>query len=223
MIDISSQIRDPSFYVELKSWQSAIGSVLGFVALATGALINYNLNRKRDRVLRCEEATAVATALYGEMVEMSNDIAKLLRAVSATYIYNKYIHFKQTIFETYDLQFYELPKTPVYMSLIPKLGLLPTPLVVKIVQFYGQYGQTGRWLSELVHKSDRPFTVGVSIVLCPGLSAIREVEAILRSIEMMASINGVWVAPDVGQASDALALVEHPMYQPRDDVFAKMD
>ena len=44
------------FYSELKGWQTAIGSLLGFIALMVAALWNFRLNRRRDAALRADEA-----------------------------------------------------------------------------------------------------------------------------------------------------------------------
>lgn len=51
----------------LKSWQQGIGALVGFVALAGAALINYALMRRRDARLRREYADGLRVALIGEL------------------------------------------------------------------------------------------------------------------------------------------------------------
>jgi len=54
-----------SYYQELKTWQTGLGALLGFVALMIAALWNFRLNRQRDADLRRDEARAVAAAING--------------------------------------------------------------------------------------------------------------------------------------------------------------
>jgi len=73
-------------YEELKVWQSAIGSVLGFLALMVGALWNFHLNRRRDTRLRGKEALSVAADLYSEIVLLRKEVAALARALAVAHI-----------------------------------------------------------------------------------------------------------------------------------------
>ncbi len=70
------------FYSELKGWQTAIGSLLGFIALMVAALWNFRLNRRRDAALRADEALSVVTALYGEILLLRKEVGELARVVA---------------------------------------------------------------------------------------------------------------------------------------------
>ncbi len=65
------------FYGELKGWQQSIASLICFGALIAAALFNAWLGRRRDARLRREEATAVAAALYGEIVILQQSLARM--------------------------------------------------------------------------------------------------------------------------------------------------
>jgi hypothetical protein len=69
-------------YEELKTWQTGIGALLGFVALIVAALWNFHLNRRRDDHLRKEEMRSVAAALYGEIVLLRIEVALLSKIVA---------------------------------------------------------------------------------------------------------------------------------------------
>jgi membrane-bound ClpP family serine protease len=70
------------WYLELKGWQSGIAALLGFIALVVGALINFSLNRRRDKALGRDEAQAVAAALYGEILSVRERLALLAKVLS---------------------------------------------------------------------------------------------------------------------------------------------
>jgi hypothetical protein len=67
---------------------SVVGSFAGFIfgiaALILGALINFRLNRRRDALLRAEEADAVAAALYGEIILIRKELARTASLVAKT-------------------------------------------------------------------------------------------------------------------------------------------
>jgi len=114
-------------YEELKGWQSAIGAGFGFVALIIGALFNFWLNRRRDAKLRQEEMLSVATALYGEILLLREEMARLARTVA-----NIEIHDEQI-----SLQFVQdhKPREPIlYPAMASKLGLLPVDLIIAITR-----------------------------------------------------------------------------------------
>ena len=69
-------------YAELKGWQSGIAALLGFIALIVGALFNFKLNRRRDDALRREEMLSVAIAIYGEILMLRTEVARLAVFVS---------------------------------------------------------------------------------------------------------------------------------------------
>ncbi len=67
------------WYAELKSWQSGIAAILGFIALIVGALFNFRLNRRRDAGLRNDGTLGVAAALYGEILLMRERMALMAK------------------------------------------------------------------------------------------------------------------------------------------------
>src|SRR5688572_21201123 len=71
---------------ELRGGQTAIGSFFGFVALMTGALWNFHLNRKRDEALRKDERVSVAAALYGEILLLRKAAAHLALVIANVYM-----------------------------------------------------------------------------------------------------------------------------------------
>lgn len=52
------------------------GFVFGVVALILGALFNFRLNRRRDALLRSEEADAVSAALYSEVILLRQELTR---------------------------------------------------------------------------------------------------------------------------------------------------
>jgi hypothetical protein len=70
-------------YVEAKQWQAGIAALLGFLGLIFAALFNFRLNRRRDAQLRSEEMISVASALYGEILLLRDELAQLARTVAS--------------------------------------------------------------------------------------------------------------------------------------------
>src|SRR5689334_19002935 len=77
---------DHALYQELKTWQTAIGAFFGFIALMSGALFNFYLNRRRDAQLRQDESLSVTAALYGEIVLLRKEAARLAQGVAQAYV-----------------------------------------------------------------------------------------------------------------------------------------
>ena len=71
-----------ALYDELKEWQAALGAVLGFLALIFAAQRHFSLNRRRDKELKNEEASSVMGAVYGEILVLRNEAARLARGVA---------------------------------------------------------------------------------------------------------------------------------------------
>ena len=69
-------------YAEARQWQTGIAALLGFAGLIVAALWNFSLNRRRDRQLRREEMMSVASALYGEILLLRNELALLACVVA---------------------------------------------------------------------------------------------------------------------------------------------
>lgn len=192
-------IHDPlsasSFYQELKSWQTGIGALIGFVALATAALYNFHLHRKRDREARHAEMISVANAIYGEILLLREQLAGLAR-ISAHFHINRNDDFSE-----FRADVYRPDQPAVYPALLNKIGLLDAELVRGITKFYGNVADANRGLTSILAEHNGPrFTT--TIVLRPAVAAIHEVVPHLRTIE---SLTGAPEAPaklDVGLAPD---------------------
>ena len=188
-------------YAELKGWQGAIGSVLGFVALICGALFNYRLNRRRDERLRSEEVVAVASALYGEIVILRRSVARLANAVGARYIRHGF-HGEEAIDRHFVDQF-SLPRPRLYPALAGKVGVLDGQLALEVVRFYARVEEAEAWLPRLQEEEGRPYSYGVNSVLDPAIDAVVGVTPALRTIEAMAGIAEEAATPDLRKALDA--------------------
>jgi hypothetical protein len=187
-----------SFYEELKTWQTGIGALLGFVALMVAALWNFHLNRRRDASIRKEEALSVAAALYGEIVLFRKQIAGLGRAVAASQLRREVelnIHFVQS---------HTLPEPLLYKALASKVGLLNSDLVVAITEFYGNVQEAKTWLPLLVENKERGYQFSTLAVLMPARDAVRNIVPALRKIEHMASIGTQCPDPDLGMTDEAI-------------------
>lgn len=165
-------------YAEARQWQTGIGALLGFLALMAAALFNFSLNRRRDRQLRREEMLSVAAALYGEILLFRKELAVLASAVKA---------YKAGIGEHSDLLRCTPGKPLIYQALAYKLGLLPSELVLGIVQFYDHVEGARRGLEGF----GRP-AAGViepeDMILEDAQRGIEEAKPVLRSIEHLADI-----------------------------------
>jgi hypothetical protein len=149
------------FYAEIKSWQSAIGSGFGFLALLAGALLNAHLNRRRDNRLRGEEAQSVAAALYGEIMLLREELARLAKTVAG-------LEARRSLkVDEQFLEAFELPEPLLYKAIASKIGLLDAELVIAITQFYSNFQQVKAWLPLLVERPDREYSYPTSFVLQP--------------------------------------------------------
>jgi len=194
-----------SIYAELKAWQSSIGALLGFGGLIVGALFNAHLNRKRDARLRDEEAKAIASALYGEIVIVRRYIARIANAVARKYEAHGFGHFSGEPFDQHFTERYAMPDLKLYPALASKVGLLPSRLALEIVKFYSQAEEVQTWLKRLQHDEGRPFSYGVNFVLDPAIDAVLNVGPALREIERMADISEPEEQPELKQALSAQA------------------
>jgi hypothetical protein len=192
------------FYTELKGWQGAIGSVLGFVALIAAALFNFRLNRKRDERLRNEEIVSIACALYGEIVILRQSVARMANAVGYRYIRHGF-HGDQPIDKHFVEQF-AIPKPKLYLALASKVGMLQSQLTLEVVQFYARLEEAETWLPRLQEDNERPYSYGVKYVLDPAIDAVIGVTPALRIIENMAGIMDEAGMPDLKKALDAQEL-----------------
>jgi hypothetical protein len=199
-------------YSEAKSWQAAIGALLGFCALIAGALFNYRLNRRRDARLRHEEAVSIAAALFGEIVHLRGSAARVARGVAQRYHDHGLGKYGKEPFDKHFLEMLAIPPSHLYSSLAPKIGLLPSNLTLQIVAFYSAIDEVRFWLPQLEEDEARSFGYSVLTVLRPALDAVNNISPALRQIEAMAKIRARAEDPDVGDAPNA-AEAEKEMFE----------
>jgi hypothetical protein len=177
-----------SFYEELKGWQGAIGSGFGFAALIIGALFNFRLNRRRDDLLRKDEALSVAAALYGEILLLRREAARLAVAVARVHL-DVGMHRDPIVkFDSHFFEAHVLSEPTLYKALAPKLGLLPSNLILAITEFHKNIQEARTWLPLMADNPERKYTYGPLYVLTPARDAVREIVPALREIERMAMI-----------------------------------
>ncbi|MCB1541369.1 MAG: hypothetical protein KDJ25_11150 [Rhodoblastus sp.] len=197
------------FYAELKGWQTAIGSILGFFALVIGALFNFRLNRRRDALLRNEESVAAAVALYGEILLLRKELARLAREVAAIYIREGTSRVTKTGFDAHLLQRHPISEPLLYKALASKIGLLDASLVRSITAFHNNCRETISRLPLLMEDSTRDYTYGAEYVLIPACAAVHEVMPALRKIEQLAGIQEKAEPIDTGRAEDVIDMQDH--------------
>jgi hypothetical protein len=188
--------------VEAKQWQAGIAALLGFLGLMFAALFNFRLNRRRDAQLRSEEMISVASALYGEILLLRDELTQLARAVASYDINNK---------ELRDVdQFAYAPSIPLlYSALASKLGLLPSELLLGITKFYANVEGARRGLETYYRTQEDSPHYPASVVLEDAVAGIHDVKPVLRTIEQLASIPEA-KDPDTGRAE---AVLENEQFQ----------
>jgi hypothetical protein len=186
-----------AFYQELKGWQGGIGALLGFFALMAAALWNFHLNRRRDTLLREEEARSVAAALYGEIVLLRMEIARVARDVA-------HVERDSNGLDKHFLEAHVLSEPILYKELASKIGLLNADLVIAVTAFHKNYQEVRTWLPVLVQKSDRGFHYSSLYLLEPARKAVWDIVPSLRQIEQIASIPKAAEDPDMGLTEDVI-------------------
>lgn len=189
-------------YMELKGWQTAIGSLFGLFALALAALLNFHLNRKRDDRLRNDEARSVMAALYGEIILLRRDAASLARhaarvetlGVACVKIDNEF------------LDTHLLPEPLLYMALAPKLGLLSADLILAITEFHKNVADARLWLSVMVKFRDKSL-YSISTILEPARDAVIKIGPALAKIEVILAIENKTSEPDLGDAEMVIDVI----------------
>ncbi|TIL28375.1 hypothetical protein [Mesorhizobium sp.] len=158
---------------------SLLGSFAGFLfgicALVVGALVNFRLNRRRDALLRGEEADSVAAALYGEIVLIRKELARTANIVAKT-------EMRGGTFDKHFLELTRLQEPLLYKALANKLGLLAPEVVLAITDFHGNVELARGWLPQLVESDDRKFSYSPLTVLEPAIKAIDGVKPTLDHI-----------------------------------------
>ena len=69
----------------LRPWQQGLGAIVGFLALAGAALLNYALMRRRDTRLLAEEADRIRGALHSEIGWMRHESRNALMHINARF------------------------------------------------------------------------------------------------------------------------------------------
>jgi hypothetical protein len=195
-----------TLYEELKSWQGAIGSVLGFAALIVGALWNFRLNRRRDAALRSEEAVSVAAAIYGEIVLLRIEAASLARAVAAVHISVGTQRDPTINFDSHFVAAHQISDAMLYKALASKLGMLPAELIIGITAFHKNIQEMRNWLPLLIDDPGRKYSYSASQVLVPARDAVFDIIPTLRQIERMACIPTAAEVLDLGKAEGVIAM-----------------
>jgi hypothetical protein len=197
-----------SVYEELKGWQAAIGSMLGFIALMVAALWNFRLNRKRDAALRREETVSVAAALYGEVLLLRNEAAETARHVASLAIAigtdGKYPYK----FDQHFLNAHPLSEPIFYKALAAKIGLLDADLVLGITEFHANFQSVRTGLPLLVDVKDRGYSHSVLTVLVPARDAVTKITPTLRKIEHMTAVASPAPEPDLGRVEAMIEMEE---------------
>lgn len=194
-----------SFYQELKGWQAAIGSILGFIGLILAALANAHLNRKRDDRLRDAEAITLALSLYGEIILLRNNIAAIASGLGAWFI-DRGVHGNDL--PDYYREIFPVREATLYNALATKLGLLAPDILLPITKFYSDYDAAIGHLPKLFANDDRTVSYGPEWVIAPAISAVEDVENGLRRIERLGGIKTAAVQPSIGRAKYAIELAK---------------
>ena len=195
-------------YDELKEWQAALGAVLGFLALIFAAQRHFSLNRRRDKELKNEEALSVMAALYGEILILRNEAARLTRDVARASAGqgmqpNPVIKLNQHFVDSHSLS-----EPLLYKALASKLGLLSADIVIAITKFHNTFETARSWLPLLVDDKKRGYQHSVLTVLVPARGAVREIIPTLRQMERVLSIPEPAADPDMGMTDTIIEMEE---------------
>lgn len=182
---------------------SVTGLLFGIVALVIGALFNFWLARRRDARIRSEEASAVAAALFGEIVLFRQELARIAKLVASFAGHHRDIdeHFLERV---------HLQDPSLYRALAGKVGLLDANLLLSIVTFYNNVQSVRDWLPQLVEREERKFSYSPSTVLEP---AIDGVEKILPTLNVLAARMGVPPPSEKFDLGLAYAIIENEREQ----------
>lgn len=192
-------------YQELKAWQTVIGSTLGFGGLIIGALFNAHLNRRRDDRLRNAEALTIALSLYGEIKLLRDDAADLAMGLSSWYLESgAYNHSLPDFFG----ESYTVREPMIYNALASKLGMLAPDILLPITKFYSDYEAAITHFPKLFNVDGQKLSYGPEWVIGPAVSAVEDIEGGLRRIEQLGRIEIAARTPSIGQAKEALQLID---------------
>jgi hypothetical protein len=140
----------------------------------------------------------VAAALYGEIVLLREEAARLARAVAAVEIRGT---FK---IDTHFVDAQKLSEPMLYKALAPKIGLLTPDLVIAITEFHKNFQEARTRLPLLIENNERGYGYFFSSVLRPAHDAVKNVVPALRKIERIAAIADTAKEPDLGLTAEAI-------------------
>jgi hypothetical protein len=194
-------------YAEIQGWQGLLGSALGFGALTWGALYNFKLNRRRDMLLRSDEARSVAAALYGEILLLRGEVAHLATATAAIYLKAA---LRPTVmkFDQFFIEEHRLPEATLFKALAPRIGLLEPNLVLAITAFHKNCHDATSWIPMMSEAEGRGYSWGPEVVLRPARAAVHDVIPALRAIEAELSISVPAPDPPLGQTDTVIGMIE---------------
>ena len=167
-------------YAELKAWQTGLGAVIGFVTLAGVAWYNFHLNRKRDHQLRESEARSVAAAIYGEIIPLRDELAKLATVV-ANIDKN---HGGLQAYPGFRSDVFRLNEPVVFPRLAEKFGILEPDLAVGISRFYANLEIARKSLGVLISSQKEP-AYSSTIFLRPAVAGVEGVQPALIKMGQM--------------------------------------
>ena len=201
-----------ALYDELKGWQAALGAalgaVLGIVALILAAQRHFRLNRRRDKELKDEEAQSVMAALYGEILILRNEVARLSNGV-AIVSRNRGVEANAVIqLNQHFVDSHTVSEPLLYKTLASKLSLLNVDTMMAIIKFYSNVETARSWLPLLVDDKTRVYQHSVLTVLLPARDAVREIIPTLRHMEMVLSIAEPASDPDMGMTDTIIEMEE---------------
>lgn len=203
-IVISTGQEAASWYAELKSWQGALGSLFGFVLLIVGALYNFRLNRRRDALLRQEEAQSTVSALYAEMTLLRRECARIARLVTNRYNDHGLGRFRgEEPFDRHFLEMLTLPEPALYPALASKVGLLPPDLTLALASFYADVEEVRTGIPMLLPDTARGYHYSVLVVLRPAIDAVQRVPT---TLDQMAAFVGKALTAEELDLADAETL-----------------
>ena len=141
-----------ALYDELKGWQAALGAalgaVLGIVALILAAQRHFRLNRRRDKELKDEEAQSVMAALYGEILILRNEVARLANGV-AIVSRNRGVEANAVIqLNQHFVDSHTVSEPLLYKMLASKLGLLNVDTMMAIIEALVRHGRPAAVLQD---------------------------------------------------------------------------
>lgn len=190
---------------DIKEWQTGIGALLGallgLVALMVAAQRNFSLNRKRDLEVRDGEMRSVASALYGEIILLRKELARLSRMIARDVLRGG---------PEYPRHFIEIntPSEPtVFPVLVGKIGILPADVALGVIRFYAHFSEAKKSLPFLIDSSDGGPGYSSSAVLKDAVEGVKGVSATLRRIEEIVCISAA-ESPDLGNAEGVLDFLE---------------